>query len=195
MKRTIAYTAATLLASASLAVPAYSLDVGVGAKAGVGAQAGGNGNAGGSGNSGGIGLSGNVNAGAQAQSGGSASDDGSIDTGTTASTDADANFGLLISSMRSGEDSASQIGSMTEVSSVTVVNVDDLVQGNNLQAVENAKSENEGQIDDLQAAVGANAKLVAELEGQPDDDSDDIPVSDVIAANVEADGSVTLFVE
>ena len=189
MKRTIAYTTAAVLASASLAVPAYALDVGVGANVGAGASAGGSSNSGGNGNSGGLNIGGGLdaNTGAQVQTGGGSSN-GSIDAGTTASTDSDANFGLLISSMRSG-DSATRIEGMTEVSSVSVVNVEDLAQGNNLQAFENAKSDNEAQIGDLQAAVAANADLVAGLETEAAESSD------VIAANVAADGSVTLFVE
>ena len=188
MKRSIAYTTAALLASASLAIPAYALDVGADVGIGAGAQVGGNG---GSDNSGGLGVSGNVdaNTGAQVQTGGGSSDDGSIDSGTTASTDSNANFGLLISSMQSGDSNAAAIQGMSEVSSVTVVNVEDLTQGNNIQAVENAKSDNEDQITSLQAAVEANTDLTAELEEQSADSSD------VIAANIAADGSVTLFVE
>ena len=191
MKRTIAYTTAAILASVSLAVPAYALDVGVGANAGAGASASGSGsgNSGGNGNAGGLNIGGGLdaNTGAQVQTGGGSSN-GSIDAGTTASTDSDSNFGLLISSMRSG-DSATRIEGMTEVSSVSVVNVEDLAQGNNLQAFENAKNDNEAQIGDLQAAVAANADLVAGLETEAAESSD------VIAANVAADGSVTLFVE
>lgn len=196
MKRTIAYTTVALLASASLTVPAFALDVGVGVDAGAGASIGGNSGSNNSGNSGGLGIGGNanVNAGAQAQTGGGSSNDDLIDGNTTASTSSEANFGLLISSMRSGDDSASQIEPTTDFSSVTVVDVEDLAQGNNMQALENAKSDNGDQITKLQAAVAANADLVAGLEDHSDGDSGAV-ADDVIAANVEADGSITLFVE
>lgn len=185
MKRTIVLTTAALLASASLAVPAYALDVGVGGQAGVGAQVGGGGSDS-SGIGGNVGVGANV--GAQAQTDSGSFDDDSIDSGTTASTNSDANFGSVISAIRSGKSNAAAIEGMSEVSSVTVVNVDDLAQGNNTQALENAVSDNEGEIADLQAAIEANADVMAELEGQSLDHSD------VVAANVGADGALTVYV-
>ena len=133
MKRTIAYTTAALLASASLAVPAYALDVGAGGQAGVGAGAQVGGGSDNSGIGGNVGVGADVGAQAQTNSGTSSTTaEGSTDSGTTASTSADANFGSVISAIRSGKSNAAAIEGMSEVSSVTVVNVDDLAKGNNM---------------------------------------------------------------
>ena len=183
MKRTILLTTAAIMA-ASLAAPAFALDVGAGANVGgsVGANVGGNSDSvcsGGSGSSGGINVGGNANAGAQV----------GTDSGTTASTNSDANLALVISAIGSGDDNATAIQGMTDVSSVTVIDAGDLAQGDDEQALENAMSENEDGISGLRAAIDANADLKAEIVRQSPDSTD------VVAVDVGADGALTVFVE
>jgi hypothetical protein len=176
MKRTIAFTTAAILSAASLAGPAYALDAKAGGQVGAGAQVGGAGNSGNSGIGGNIGAGANV--GMQAQT----------DDGTTGSIGSDANLDSVISAMRSGESNATAIQGMSEVSSVTVVKVDDLAKGDDAQALETAMSDNEKAVSSLQAAIEANADLKAELAAQSVDSSN------VVAANVEANGALTVYV-
>ena len=183
MKRTILLTTAAIMA-ASLAAPAFALDLGAGANVGgsVGANVGGSSgsdDSGSGGSSGGINLGANAGAGAQAQT----------DGGTTGSIGSDANLDLVISAIGSGDDNAATIQGMSDVSSVTVVDAGDLAQGDDGQALEDAMSENEDGIRDLRAAIDANADLKAELERQSADSSD------VVAVDVQADGALTVFVE
>ena len=77
---------------------------------------------------------------------GTSASDGSAaattDSGTTASTSSDANFGLLMSSLNANVDTAAEVQAMTDVSDVNVVKVSDLAKGNNQVAVNNAISKN-----------------------------------------------------
>ncbi len=180
MKRTLLLTTAAMMA-ASLAAPAFALDVGADVGGSVGANVGGSSGSDDSGSSGGINLGGNANAGASAQA--------QTDSGTTGSIGSDANLDLVISAIGSGEDNAATIQGMSDVSSVTVVDAGDLAQGDDAQALEDAMSEHEDGISDLRAAIDANTDLKAELERQSADSSD------VVAVDVQADGALTVFVE
>lgn len=111
------------------------------------------------------------------------------DTGTTGSISGEANFGDVISSIRAGKSNAEQLGSMTEVSKVNVVRVDELAQGENTTALENALTENKDEVSELQKAIEQNSALQAELEKQQ------VEASSVVATKTEADGSLTVFVQ
>jgi hypothetical protein len=111
------------------------------------------------------------------------------DTGTTASTDADANFGSVVSAIQDGKTNISAIEGLKSVSDVKVVKVSELAKGNNMEALDNAVSKNQADITSLQTAVGANPALKAKLDAQS------VVTSDIVAANVEADGSVTVYVK
>jgi len=111
------------------------------------------------------------------------------DTDTTASTSAKANFGTVMSSIKAGKTNVSAIGALTAVSQVNVVRVGDLAQGNNMQALDKAVADNQTDIASLQTAVSGNTALKAKL------DAESVQASSVIAANVEADGSVTVYVK
>ena len=111
------------------------------------------------------------------------------DTGTTASTNADANFGSVISAIQAGKTNVGAIQGLTSVSNVKVVKVSELAKGNNMEALNNAVSKNQADITSLQTAVGANPALKAKLDAQS------VVTSDIVAANVEADGSVTVYVK
>ena len=111
------------------------------------------------------------------------------DTSTTASTDAKANFGTVMSSIKAGKTNVDAITALTTVNTVNVVRVDDLAKGNNMQALDKAVADNQADITSLQTAVSGNTALKAKL------DAESVQASSVIAANVEADGSVTVYVK
>jgi hypothetical protein len=111
------------------------------------------------------------------------------DASTTASTDAKANFGSVMSSIKAGKTNVSAISGMSTVSKVNIIRVGDLAKGNNMQALDKAIMDNEADITSLQTAIGANTALKAKL------DAELVQASSVVAANVEADGSVTVYVK
>jgi F0F1-type ATP synthase delta subunit len=207
MKRILSMTTAVLLGSSLLGSPVLaqglsggvSGSIGGSADVGVGVGGGnGNGNSGGiSGNASGgadVGVSGNVgnsnaNGNASGRADGNASEESfDLDTSTTASASANSNFGQLISSIRASANSSTQIDAMTDASDVTVVEASTLIEGNGQVALENAVEENQDSIEDLRTSIQANADLMAELENQGVTD-----LSSVVAAIVNADGSVTIF--
>lgn len=183
MKRTSLITTTALLASLA-AAPALAVDVNAGGNAStdVEVQAGSDGANAGTG----------VNTDAQIGAGTTASDGSAAattDSGITASTSSDANFGLLMSSLNGNVDTAAEIQAMTDVSNVNVVKVSDLAQGNNQVAVNNAISKNAEATTELQTAIEANSALKAELDQQS------VDVSSIVAADVGADGQLTVFVQ
>lgn len=183
MKRTSLITTTALLASLA-AAPALALDANVGANASsdVGAQV----------DSGGVNAGADMNTDAQIGAGTSASDGSAAattDAGITASTSSDPNFGMLISSLNASANTAAEVQAMTDVSSVSVVKIDDLQKGNNQAAVSNAISKNAEATAELQAAIEANSALKAELEEQS------VEVSSVVAAHVGTGGQLTVFVQ
>ena len=111
------------------------------------------------------------------------------DTDTTASTGAKANFGTVMSSIKAGKTNVGAIGALTAVNQVNVIRVGDLAQGNNRQALDKAVADNQADITSLQTAVSGNTALKMML------DAESVQASSVIAANVEADGSVTVYVK
>lgn len=104
-----------------------------------------------------------------------------VDRGTTASTGKE-NFGTVISSIRAGK---SDLSGFAEGAAVNVVDVDTLIQGANRVALDNALRDNTEQVDTLRDEVAA-----LDLDG-----IDDATVESVVAARVEADGSLTLYVD
>jgi len=111
------------------------------------------------------------------------------DTSTTASTGAKANFGTVMSSIKAGKTNVSAITGLTTVSKVNVVKVSDLAKGNNMQALDKAITDNQADITGLQTAINGNTALKAKL------DAEQIQASSVVAADIAADGSVTVYVK
>jgi hypothetical protein len=109
------------------------------------------------------------------------------DPGLTASTGAAADFETVLAAIRAGKTNVGAIDSMSSVSEVEVVRITDLVGGTDAQALETAVAENQADIEALQKAIEGNMALKAEL------DANSVAVSDIVAANVEADGSLTVF--
>lgn len=179
MKRVIALTAAALMTGSLFAAPALaqvSVDTGVGANVGIGTNA--DTSAGSA--SGTVGTDTQIktnNMGAAANT--------NVDTDTTAAIGG--SWDNLLSSMGDTGASAS-IGAMSDVGSVNVVRISDL--GNtDADALAKAKTDNQASIDQLKTSIEGNAKVKAALEQQG------VDPSSVVAANVAADGSLTVYVE
>lgn len=180
MKKTIGILGVALLAGSIAAVPALAqVGVGVGAEGGVGAGVG----------VGGVGVGGGASAGAGVDAGAGAQVDADsrgrtagmgIDTGMTASTRAGFNHAL-----DALDRTAAEIGALAQVSSIDVI---DLGTDARAKADIDAKvAGNMNGIKVLQSAVRANADLATALKAQ------DVDVSAIVAANVTADGRVTVF--
>ena len=106
-----------------------------------------------------------------------------VDSGTTASTSID--FNTALSSI-GDESSAAALRTMTDVSSVTVVDVSETANADTA-ALDSAIEANATQIDEVRASLHSNAAVNAALEAQQ------VDASQVIAANVAADGSLTVL--
>ncbi len=110
-----------------------------------------------------------------------------IDPGFTASTGAETGLETLMEAIRAGKTNIGAIESLSAVGKVQVVRVGSLSNGNAAGQLEQAISENQADITALQGVVGGNPALKAEL------DASEVAVSDVVAAKVEADGSLTVY--
>jgi hypothetical protein len=127
--------------------------------------------------------------GAQPKVEGQANTQTGTDASTTASTDVKANFGTVMSTIKAGKTNVSAITGLTTVNKVNVVRVGELAQGNNMQALDKAIADNQTDITSLQTAISGNTALKAKL------DAEQVQAANVVAANVEADGSVTVYVK
>ncbi len=94
-----------------------------------------------------------------------------------------------MSSIKAGKTNVSAITGLTTVNKVNVIRVGDLAKGNNMQALDKAITDNQADIAGLQTAISSNTALKAKL------DAESVQASSVVAANVEADGSVTVYVK
>jgi hypothetical protein len=108
------------------------------------------------------------------------------DQGTTAST-SPADMTTVTTLMGEGTTTAGQIGTITEVSTVNVVRVDDWADAEK-QAFDAAMSQNMQPIKDLRAAISGNTALTAALDAQQ------VQPAEVVASQINADGSVTVYV-
>ena len=169
MKRALlSTTVAVIIAAAASSSFAANLAVGTDGQAGVNAAVGDNAS--------------NVGAAANSTT--------SVQTGdnaTSASTNADA--GSLVAAISSDGTTASSIQGLGDISSVTVVKVNDVIKANDEQTVKAALAKSKSEIVKLQAAIAANSKLKAKLEEKS------VKLSSVVALNVDAKSAVTVFVE
>ena len=169
MKRAIlSTTVAVIIAAAASSSFAANLAVGTDGQAGVNATVGDN----------------------AATVGAVANSTTSVQTGnnTTGST-SNADAGSLVAAISSDGTVASSIQELGEISSVTVVKVNDVVKANDEQTVKAALAKSKSEIVKLQAAIAANSKLKAKLEEKS------VKLSSVVALNVDAKSAVTVFVE
>ena len=101
------------------------------------------------------------------------------------------NFGSLISALNSASAQNDKLKAMTEInaSNVTLVNVEDLLKGNSVEAFQNALKKNEADITTLRTTLGANTSLSGVMTANA------VPLTagDVVAADVGDDGKVTVY--
>ncbi|WP_274424590.1 hypothetical protein [Chelativorans sp. YIM 93263] len=129
-----------------------------------------------------------ADAGISADGGNDMSGQSGIDTGTTASTGGEANFGSVISAIQAGGTAAGDVEAVTDASNIEIVRVSDLAQGESMNAVDEALANNQTSIDELRTAVEASSTVSQRLE------QEQFQTEDVVAAESSADGSLTLYV-
>jgi hypothetical protein len=108
-----------------------------------------------------------------------------VDTGTTAAIGADFNTALV--AIEGNSASAATIGSITDIERVSVVQMNTL-EGHNAAALEDALAANDASVDALKASIEANTAMSSELATQG------VDTDDIVAAQVAADGAVTVYV-
>ena len=103
------------------------------------------------------------------------------------------NFGSLISAINASAAHSEKIKAMTEVNAanVTLVNAEDLLQGNNKEALEAALTKNEADIATLRTTLGANTTISGLLTANTTPAP--LTAADVIATDVTPDGKVVLY--
>lgn len=100
-------------------------------------------------------------------------------------------FGSLISAINSAGSHNTKLKAMTEVApaNVQLVNVEDLVKGNDPKALNEALTKNEADITALRTTLGANTAISGVLSAN----TVPLAATDIVAADVGGDGKVTLF--
>ena len=100
----------------------------------------------------------------------------------------DPNFGQVISSIQASKTGSTQIQGLTTVKSVNVVKVDDLAQGENMKALDEAVTKNQSDITSLRTAMTSNTAVNTALT------TNNVDVNKVVAAKIEGDGMLTVYV-
>jgi hypothetical protein len=114
-------------------------------------------------------------------------------------------FGSLISAINSASAHNDKLKAMTEINAahVQLVNVEDLLRGNNSEALTNALHKNEADLTALRTTLGTNQTITSVLTAATPKSTDSstttttaaatIEAKDIVAADVGADGNVTLY--
>lgn len=113
--------------------------------------------------------------------------DGQVDGGTTSAIDGGSSFDGALGAMSGNAASATAIGGMANADNVEIVWIDQL-DGYDGAAIDERMAADAQASTDLQAAVAANADLAQALEAEG------VEASQVVAAEMAADGGVTLYV-
>ncbi len=103
-----------------------------------------------------------------------------------------ANFGQVISSIQSSKSAPAQIEGMANVKSINVVRVGDIAKGENMTALDKAVTKNEADIVALRSALTTNTAVNTAL--MPALTNAGVGVDAIVAANVESDGVLTVYV-
>ena len=111
-----------------------------------------------------------------------------VDTSTTASTEARADLGTVMSAIQTSRRTATAIQTLATVGTVHIVKLSQIAKGGDKQALDKAVSDNEADITGVQAAIMANSALKTRL------DAEMVETSAIVAASIGADGAVTVFV-
>ena len=103
------------------------------------------------------------------------------------------NFGSLISAINASAAHSEKIKAMTEVNAanVTLVNAEELLQGNSKEALEAALTKNEADIATLRTTLGANTGINGVITATTN--ATPLTAADIIATDVTPDGKVVLY--
>ncbi len=111
-----------------------------------------------------------------------------IDPDATAAAAGTVDMDGVIASIRAGHAGAGALENVASVASVIVVPVTDLPGGRTLSALDEAVAERRSDIEELRETIRGNDLLRQEIEGAG------VTVNDVVAADVGADGTITIYV-
>jgi hypothetical protein len=98
-----------------------------------------------------------------------------------------ANFGNVVSALNNVSAQVQNVNALNDVKVVDAVDVEGVLSGNNVQALNNALNRNDVDINVLRDAINNNDVLVEALEDA------NIAITDVIAVNVLSGGDVVVF--
>jgi len=101
------------------------------------------------------------------------------------------NFGSLISAINSSKANSEKLTAMTTLTAenVQLVNVEDLLQGNNVEALNAALTKNEADVTALRTTVFGNATISPLLKAK----SPEFAEKDIVATDISADGKVIVY--
>lgn len=164
-------TAALIASTSSLALAQADVGVDAGASGDVGVEAGSNGV--------GVDASGNANAKSNA------------DASAGGAGGGDVNFGSIVSSLRTSSVAAADIEALGADAQIDVITLAE-IQGNaaeNASAIDEAVSAQSATIEELQAAIEANADVQAAL------DAEGFTADQIVAVTANGEGSLTIIVD
>ena len=103
-------------------------------------------------------------------------------------------FGSLISAINSSKANSEKLTAMTTLTAenVQLVNVEDLLQGNNVEALNAALTKNEADVTALRTTVGGNA-TINDLITAKETAAGKLAATDVVATDIGADGKVIVY--
>ena len=101
------------------------------------------------------------------------------------------NFGSLISALNATSAQNDKLKAMTEITAANVqlVNVEELLKGNNVEELNSALKTNEADLTTLRTTLGANSALGDILK----QNTPALTAADVIATDVGADGKLVVY--
>lgn len=108
-----------------------------------------------------------------------------VDAGTTAAIGAELDGALT--AIAGSSMAAQSIGTLTEVETVNIVRIDE-ISGGDPAVVDDTVTQNEQGVEELRAAISANAALSSELSAQG------VETSSVVGAEMGMNGDVTVYV-
>ena len=111
----------------------------------------------------------------------------SPDTGTAEVIEAKPTIADVTAAIADSAESATQIGTITAVGEVKVVKISEL--GGSATQLQTTVNEKQADVTKLRSAIEANPALKTELDKQQ------VETSSVVAAKIEADGAVTVYVQ
>lgn len=109
--------------------------------------------------------------------------------GASANANASADFSQLMTSVQGAKAGTTQIQDLTSVKSVNVVKITDTATGNNRAALDGAITTHKQGMAKLRFAVCSNTAINAALSKKS------VDCRNVVAANVSADGALTVYVD